>query len=176
MVDPDILVADFGDAAANAGIGGWPCPIRHETLPAPHHKPDLPPSEAAVYVFATSAAYGRAALCGPGTVLKVGLVTAGNEQRFKHDHYRPVAPTLSTLAQSLLAHPILWLWLGIQDLDAATVPGWMLSNLDRIHFFLPGDRPAILAALEVYIRGRTGSVFEGASRGPKGRLAPPRQP
>ncbi len=50
------------------------------------------------------------------------------------------ARTISTLAQSLLAHPILWPWLAIQDLDAEVVEDWMLTNLDRIHFFMPGDR------------------------------------
>ncbi len=73
------------------------------------------------------------------------------------------ARTISTLAQSLLAHPILWPWLAIQDLDAEVVEDWMLTNLDRIHFFMPGDRARVRAALEVYVRARVGSAFEGAS-------------
>jgi hypothetical protein len=61
MVDPDLLIAEFGDAAAKVGIEGWPCQLRSETLPAPHQKPMLPPGEGAVYVFAISAAHGRTA-------------------------------------------------------------------------------------------------------------------
>ena len=44
------------------------------------------------------------------------------------------AKGMSTLAGSLLAHPILWPWLGIGHLDAATVGEWMLARLDRVHF------------------------------------------
>jgi hypothetical protein len=84
-----------------------------------------------------------------------------------------VAPTISTLAQSLLAHPILWPWLGIEQIDAAAVEKWMLDNLDRIHFFMPGDRTAVRDALEVYVRGRVGSVFEGASIGAKRKAGRP---
>jgi hypothetical protein len=31
MIDPDVLIAEFGDAAAKAGIEGWPCQLRPET-------------------------------------------------------------------------------------------------------------------------------------------------
>lgn len=165
MIDPNVLIAEFGDAAVKAGIDGWPCPLRSETLLAPHQKPSLPPGEAAVYVFSISARYGRSAPCGPETVLKVGRVGPNNKRRFTHSHYNPDAPTISTLAQSLLAHPILWPWLGVQELDAEAVANWMFANLDRIHFFIPGDRPQVRTALEVYIRARVGSVFEGASTG-----------
>ena len=113
MIDPDILIRDFADAAGKVGVDGWPCPLRPEIHPAPHDKPVLPPGQAAVYVFATSAAYGLTAPCGPGTVLKVGRVGPNNRRRFTHSHYLAVAPSISTLAQSLLAHPILWPWLGI---------------------------------------------------------------
>jgi len=112
-------MAEFGDAATRVGLEGWPCQLRSEALPAPHQKPVLPHGEGAVYVFAISAAYGRSAPCGPGTVLKVGRVGPNNKRRFRHSHYLPTARTISTLAQSLLAHPILWPWLGIQDLNAA---------------------------------------------------------
>jgi hypothetical protein len=165
MVDPDLLIAEFGDAAAKAGIQGWPCQLTADTCPAPHQKPDLPPGKGAVYVFAISAAYGRSARCGPGTVLKVGRVGPNNKGRFKYSHYNPTARRISTLAQSLLAHPILWPWLGIEDLNAQIVETWMRTNLDRIHFFMPGDREHVRAALEVYVRGRVGSIFEGASIG-----------
>jgi hypothetical protein len=172
MIDPNVLSAEFGDAAARAEIVGWPCSLRSETLPAPHEKPELPHGKAAVYVFAISAAYGRSAPCNPGTVLKVGRVGPNNRQRFRHSHYKPDAPGISTLAQSLMAHPILWPWLGMQHLDAEAVEGWMLANLCRIHFFMPGDRPHVRAALEVYVRARVGSVFEGASIGTKRTPAP----
>ena len=114
MVDPNILIAEFGDAAATAGIEGWPCQLRPEILLARHQKPTLPPGDAAVYVFAISATYGRSAPCGPGTVLKVGRVGPRNTGRFTYSHYNPTARHISTLAQSLLAYPILWPWLGIR--------------------------------------------------------------
>jgi hypothetical protein len=125
----------------------------------------LPLGEAAVYVFATSAAYGREARCGPANVLKVGMVGPGNQRQFRHSHYRAEARTISTLAQSLLAHPVLWPWLGIERLDADSDENWMLTNLDRTHFFLPGEQAQVRAALEIYVRARVGSVFEGASIG-----------
>jgi hypothetical protein len=43
----------------------------------------------------------------------------------------------------------------------------MLANLDRMHFFLPGDRVQVRVALEVYVRARVGSVYEGVSIGTK---------
>jgi hypothetical protein len=123
-------------------------------------------------VFAISSEYGRSAPCGPGIGLKVGRVGPSNRQRFRYSHYRADAPTISTLAQSLLAHPIIWPWLGIQYLHAGRVENWMLASLDRTHFFLPGDRAQVCAALEVYIRARVGSVFEGASIGTRRLPAP----
>lgn len=68
MIDPDVLIAEFGDAAAKAGIHGWPCRIRSEKRPAPHEKPVLPPGEGAVYVFAIGSAYGSSAPCGPAAL------------------------------------------------------------------------------------------------------------
>lgn len=116
-------------------------------------------------MFAVGSSYGSSAPCGRGTVLKVGNVGPGNRRRFTRSHYNPSAPTISTLAQSLLAHPVLWPWLGIDHMEAETVEEWMLANLDRIHFFMPGDRTEVRAALEVYVRARVGSVFEGVSLG-----------
>ena len=54
---------------------------------------------------------------------------------------------------------------GDPHLNAEAVENWMLANLDRIHFFMPGNRAQVRAALEVYGRGRVGSVFESASIG-----------
>lgn len=167
MVAPDVLIAEFRAAASTARIPGWPCALRLETRPAPHKKPALPPGEGAVYMFAIGFAHGARAPCRPGTVLKVGKVGPNNRRCFTDSHYNPSAPTISTLAQSLLAHPILWPWLGIQHIDADTVENWMLTNLDRIHFFMPGDRADVRSALEVYVRARVGSVFEGVLRGGK---------
>jgi hypothetical protein len=45
------------------------------------------------------------------------------------------------------------------------IENWMLTHLDRTHFFPPGDRAQVRAALEIYIRGSVGSVFEGVSIG-----------
>ncbi len=56
-------------------------------------------------------------------------------------------------------------WLEIEHLEADSVENWMLTNLDRTHFFLPGDRAQVRATLEIYIRARVGSVFEGVSVG-----------
>ena len=170
MIDASVLWDEFGQAAVKAGIDGWPCALSCEVLAAPHKKPDLPPGQAAVYVFSIGSAYGRSAPCGAGTVLKVGRVGPGNRRRFKHSHYIGQAPSISTLAQSLLAHPILWPWLGIERLEASEVEAWMLTNLDRTHFFMPGDRARVNASLEVYVRGRVGSVFEGASIGGQGHV------
>ena len=171
MMGPDVLIAEFGNAAGKAAIRGWPCSLRFEQRPAPHQKPELPPGEGAVYVFSIGSAYGSSAPCGPGTVLKVGKVGPGNRRRFSRSHYNPSAPTISTLAQSLLAHPVLWPWLGIDHIDAETVGRWMLDNLDRTHFFMPGDLAEVRAALEVYVRARVGSAFEGVSIGAKRKAA-----
>jgi hypothetical protein len=78
-------------------------------------------------------------------------------------HYNASVPSVSTLAQSLLGHPILWPWLGIDHIDAGAVRDWMLANLDRTHFFVPGDRAEVRSVLEVYVRARVGSAFEGVS-------------
>ncbi len=41
----------------------------------------------------------------------------------------------------------------------------MLARLDRMHFFIPAGHSRVLGVLEVYVRARTGSVFEGAGSG-----------
>ena len=162
-----VVADEFTVANIRLAVAGIATYVK--TLPAPHRKPRLPPGDGAVYVFAIGSTYGSAAPCGVGTVLKVGEVGPGNEQRFTRSHYRPSAPGISTLAQSLLAHPILWSWLGIQHIDVDTAGEWMLDNLDRIHFFMPGERTKVRAALEIYVRARVGSVFEGVSIGAKRR-------
>lgn len=54
----------------------------------------------------------------------------------------------------------MWPWLGIEALDTSTVEGWMLTNLDRAHLYVPAGHDVVLASLEVYDRARVGSVFE----------------
>ena len=161
MADPEVLMNDFAEAAAAAAINGWPCPLRSEMLSAPHRPPPLPAGSAAVYVFAFSETAGKAAPCGPGTVLKVGKAGPNSEARFRYMHYNPRSSG-SNLASSLLAHPILWPWLGIDYLNADSAGDWIRANLDRTHFFIPAGRPQLLATLEIYVRARVGSVFEGA--------------
>jgi hypothetical protein len=159
LTDPDAVLGGFCEAAGKAGIDGWPCPVRFETLPAPHQRPSLPPDEAAVYAFTLSAAAGHLAPCGVGTALMVGKARANNERRFRHLHYDGTSDP-STLAGSLLAHPIMWPWLGITHLDEETVGEWMLASLDRTHFFIPAGHPRVRDALAVYVRGTAGSVFQ----------------
>jgi len=161
MKDPDGLVAHFREDAAKAEIDGWPCPLRSEVLPAPHRPTKLPVASTAVYVFSLSAIAGQSAPCGTGTVLKVGKVGPNSEARFRYMHYNPGSSN-SNLAKSLLAHPILWPWLGIDGLSVDSVGDWIRTHLDRTNFFLPAGHPQVLATLEVYIRARVGSVFEGA--------------
>jgi hypothetical protein len=78
-------------------------------------------------------------------------------------HYNPGSSN-SNLAKSLLTHPILWPWLGIQSLTVESVGDWIRASVDRTDFFIPAGCPQVLATLEVYIRARVGSVFEGALR------------
>jgi hypothetical protein len=52
-------------------------------------------------------------------VLKVGKVAPNSDARFRSQHY--TTSGRSTLAKSLLAHPIVWPWLGITQLDEASV-------------------------------------------------------
>ena len=155
------MLEDFARTASLACVPGWPCEVQIEERRAPHMPPPLRRGFAAVYVFALSETVRDRAPAGPGTVLKVGRVGANSAPRFTYQHYGFAAP--STLARSLLKYQIMWPWLGVDTLDAATVKPWMLTNLDRIHFFVPGDRPEVVASLEIYARARWGSIFEGAA-------------
>jgi hypothetical protein len=162
LSDPDGLVEGFDAAAMAADIAGWPCAVRVERLPAPHRPPPLPTGFGAVYAFSLSEAAAPRAPAGAGAVLKVGRVGPNSAARFTWQHYQP-GSARSSLARSLLRYKIMWPWLGIDHLDEANVRGWMLQNLDRTHFYVPGDRAEVLAELEVYVRARVGSVFEGAA-------------
>jgi hypothetical protein len=159
LIDPDVLIADFSAAADQLGIDGWPCNLHGELLSAPHRQPSLRPGFGAVYAFALSAHTASAA--GAGIVLKVGKVGPNSDPRFRSQHY--TTSGRSTLAKSLLRHPILWPWLGVSQLDETTVKQWMLLNLDRLHIYVPAGSLLVLTALEMYVRARVGSVFEGSA-------------
>lgn len=160
--DVDQLVADFASAASRAGIVGWPCDMSTEVLRAPHRQPPLPFGFAAVYVFALSAEAGRTAPAGAGAVLKVGRVGPNSAARFTSQHYSPRSAR-SSLAKSLIRYRVMWTWLGVDGLNEVNVKNWIMRNLDRYHFYVPADRPEVIAELEVYVRARVGSVFEGAA-------------
>jgi hypothetical protein len=160
MFDAEALRSEFCELAVDVGLEGWPCDVSVERLVAPHRQPRLPPGQAAIYVFSLSPDYGADVPAGPGRVLKVGKVGAQSGPRYSSQHYTLSAR--STLAKSLLRYRVLWPWLGITALDQATVKPWMLANLERTHFFVPGDRREVLAELEVFVRARVGSVFEGS--------------
>jgi hypothetical protein len=160
LIDAETSVTDFTASADEAAIDGWPCRLEPQFLPAPHMPPVLPAGYGAVYAFAL--AEGSSAPCGAGTVLKVGRVGARSEPRFRFQHYSPRAAR-STLAGSLLKYRIMWPWLGIESLDERDVQSWMLTNLARLHIFVQDGHPMVAASLEVYVRARIGSVFEGAA-------------
>jgi hypothetical protein len=160
--DPDALAAEFGDAATRAGIVGWPCMIRTEIRRAPHAQPSLPPGFGAVYVFALSRDAGRGTPAGNGAVLKVGRVGPNSQARFTSQHYNP-ASARSTLAGSLIRYRVMWPWLAVHELNVSNVKEWMKNNLDRFHFFVPAGHDEVIAELEVYVRARVGSMFEGAA-------------
>lgn len=160
LIDGDQLVADFSEAAGELDLPGWPCQLEHELLPAPHTPRSLPAGYGAVYAFALGRATTSAA--GAGMVLKVGKVGPNSNARFQSQHYLPTSAQ-SNLAKSLLAHPIVWPWLGISGLTPSNVKSWMTGNLDRLHIFVPGDRPDVRSVLELYVRARVGSVFEGSA-------------
>lgn len=162
LIDPDALANDFAMSADKAAINDWPCTLHTELLPAPHMPPALRAGYGAVYAFALADV--SSAPCGAGTVLKVGRVGARSDARFRSQHYHPGSAG-STLARSLLTYRIMWSWLGIEHLDERNVKSWMLSNLDRMHIFVPDGHPVVAASLEVYVRARVGSVFEGAASG-----------
>ena len=134
-------------------------PMHGELLSAPHRQAALRPGFGAVYAFALSARTTSAA--GAGMVLKVGKAGPNSDARSRSQHY--TTSGRSTLAKSLLAHPIVWPWLGIAQLDEASVKPWMLSNLDRLHIYVPAGARVVLASLEMYVRAGIGSVFEGSA-------------
>ncbi len=161
--DADGLIRDFLESAASVGLKLVPGNPTHEFLPAPHRRPALPAGKCAVYVFSLSGSYGASCPAGPDRALKVGLVGPGSAARFQLHHYHPSAAG-STLAKSVLQWRILWPYLGIERLEMREVGPWLLAHTDRDHFFLDAaENGATLRALEVYIRARLGSVYEGSA-------------
>lgn len=161
LIAPDELIKDFGNAGSAAGTDGWPCEMRGEILSAPHRPPSsLPAGFGAVYAFALLAS--ATAPAGGGRVLKVGKAGPNSSARFTSQHYSP-ASARSTLAGSIIKYPILWPWLGISAEDAVNIRSWMTANLDRIHIFVRQPSPEFLTTVELYVRARIGSVYEGSA-------------
>ena len=161
LIAPDDLIKDFGIAASAAGTNGWPCEMRGELLSAPHRPPSgLPAGYGAVYAFALRSSSTAAA--GGGRVLKVGKTGPNSAARFTSQHYSP-GSARSTLAGSIIRYPILWPWLGITAEDAADIRHWMTRNLDRMHIFVRQPSPEFLTTVELYVRARIGSVYEGSA-------------
>jgi hypothetical protein len=161
LISPDELIHDFGVAAAAAGTVGWPCEMRGEVLSAPHRPPSsLPAGFGAVYGFALRSS--SAAPAGGGRALKVGKAGPNSTARFTSQHYSPVSAH-STLAGSILKYPILWPWLGLTADDTASIRSWMTANLDRLHIFVRQPSRELLTTVELYVRARIGSVYEGSA-------------
>jgi hypothetical protein len=113
-----------------------------------------------VYAFALRSA--STAPAGGGRVLKVGKAGPNTAARFTSQHYSSRAAR-STLAGSIIRYPILWPWLGITAEDTASIRSWMTANLDRLHIFVRQPSPEFLTTLELYVRARVGSVYEGSA-------------
>jgi len=113
-----------------------------------------------VYAFALRSS--STATAGGGRVLKVGKAGPNSTARFTSQHYLPTAAR-STLAGSIVKYPILWPWLGITPAEAADPRSWMTRNLDRMHIFVRQPSPEFLTTVELYVRARVGSVYEGSA-------------
>lgn len=82
--------------------------------------------------------------------------------RFQSQHYAP-GSARSNLANSIIKYQVLWPWLGIEAVDTSTIRAWMLSHLDRANVYVPAASAELIPHLEMYIRGRLGSVYEGSA-------------
>lgn len=166
LTNPQELITEF-ELACN--MYGARCPpIRHELVLAPHQRPNVKLSKlAVVYVFSLSDRYGDQVPAGRGRVLKVGHTTQW--QRYAHQHYNGHA--LSTLRGAIASSWVLWPFLGITEFNSKTGENWIREHTDRDHFFIDSDDASyFLYPLELFIRGRVGSVFEGSALCPN----PPR--
>src|SRR5438132_5823883 len=144
------LIADFVAVAALAGHTIRAEDIRHEFVPAPHARPQLPRGTSAVYVFSLAS--------DESVVLKVGKVGPKSAARFGSQHYLP-ASAKSNLAKSVLGEKSVWPRLGISEVDETTVGDWLMANTNRDHFFLSGSQLTHL--LEAFLQCRLSPVLEG---------------
>lgn len=112
-----------------------------------------------MYVFSLSTAYGTACPAGPNPTLKVGKAGPNTKARFCYQHYNP-ASACSNLARRLVAERLLWSYLGIEHLEIHNVKDWACQYLERHNIFIVGQ-PGLEGAVERYVQGRLGPVFEG---------------
>lgn len=160
-IELDEILSDFSSVAGRLALAGWPAAIETEYLPAPHRPKPLRFGHGAIYVFALAS--NDISQAGAGRILKVGRVGPNSNARFQFQHYSP-ASSRSNLAKSLLGHPALWTWLGVDQLDASTVREWMLNSLDRTNIYVPATSSELIPHLEIYVRARLGgSVYEGSA-------------
>lgn len=157
-IHPDVLIADFIQVAALAGIIITAQDVEYEILPAPHTRPKkLPVGKMAVYVF-----------CTADKCLKVGKVGMKSHARFTSQHYSP-GSAKSNLAKSLLndktsvgVSSLFFLADDVTDLSENNVGTWIAQNTTRYHFYLDEARPRLLLSLlEVFLHCRLQPIFEG---------------
>jgi hypothetical protein len=89
-----------------------------------------------------------------------GQPAASTTARFSYQHYGSSAG--SRLAESFVRYRVMWPWLGIESIDKSSLKPWVLTNLDRAHFYVPAAYAMLLPSLEIYIRARVGT-FDGAA-------------
>lgn len=160
ILEPDRLVADFRASAKRIGLVLTE-DIQHEAQAAPHKPHGLRTGKCAVYVFTLSEKYGSGCPAGAHRVLKVGKAGPNSNPRFVSQHYTGSAR--STLAGSLRGCTILWPYIGLTA-EPASVADWMKEHCDRDNFYLAGaDCDRALRALEVFLRGHLGPVYEGTT-------------
>lgn len=155
------LVGEFLVAAERIGltvIGE----IEHEAQPAPHTAHSLRDGKCAVYVFSLSESYGKRVPAGAHRALKVGKAGPNSNNRFQYQHYSGSAG--STLVGSMRKATILWPYLGLEFSGPEQLDGkyWLSTFTDRDNFYLDAaNNPEALGALENFLNGRLGPVFEG---------------
>lgn len=145
---PEAVIDDFRTVAHLAGVDLPGDAINIEVLPAPHVPPTkLPVAKMAVYVFSR----------GPD-ILKVGKVGAKSQARYTSQHYNP-GSAASTLAASVLADRE---WLGLGDVEPASVGPWIRENIDRVNVLMD-ERLGIpvLTLLEAFLQCRLKPRYEG---------------
>jgi hypothetical protein len=169
--NPELIIEDFV-AAVNKHypeLALTQNQIEHEALSPPHARPNFPSRTSAVYVFSIKNDYSKIEL--RGRVLKVGKAGPNSRPRFQNQHYIDNS-TGSTIAKSLNNNPILmdFLILDNEATENGTLnedPGpWLKENTDRDHFFIKTENKnhsKVAALLEVYVRGRLGSILEGSA-------------